>query len=778
MMSYRESRNYLWSTSESDELGRGSFGIVFRGMHKVTGVAVAIKVPLSNVIVPAETAAREIEVIEKINHVNVVKLLGYEEEKSSRHRRDEPPKVIMMELCDGGSLLKILEHPKNAFGLEEDEFLTVVRDITSGMKYLRENGIIHRDLKPANIMRCIAEDRSSIYKITDFGAARELNEHEEYSSIFGTEEYLDPDVYEQALFADSTMPKKKFSPSTDLWSIGATLYHVATGMVPFRPIGGRKNPKVMHLMTTQKETGVISAYQMKDQSGTVIFEKHLPKNCLLSPDLKKLICPLLAGLMEVDPRKKLSYESYFEKVDEIINRVQFNIFNINKSQLIRLYINPNETKTFEDLNGVIHSHTKIQPENQILLFKDATLEGILETVTVDICTKLPPTAKNNPVILCDRVNTEVCWKPDKTLFKKKLFPNTVDYKTDATIARHNCSLAHHIKRQIEDACQKVNITYMSVQTINHVVVTQLTSASKENSLIRKAVHSMNSQFEMMKGFNQLCNAFIKFVPEDIENGSTFHESVKKLEGIYSSQYFEFQKLVEMLLQLKPSINSLLGSRVQNRFLMNNWEQSSGRVKSVNDFVRIERIGETLLNNIERPYGEISGDLPSLSHRRAASEPEEQCLHLIERNKMIQEMDKLEKHHVDCSANFSALNSVFSEWYKLAIAAYVQPEILTKDMKCLQEKILESEKCLNDAVRSFKYQLEKVTDSLTSLPVVVGSIQNSHNRKESVKAIRARLQELSRVQEEIQSNFKVNIELCDQLQGLLLNSFSETSETTP
>ncbi|CAL8097022.1 unnamed protein product [Orchesella dallaii] len=775
MMSYRESTHFLWSTSESDELGRGSFGIVFRGMNKSTGEAVAVKVPLSNVIVPAETAAREIEVVQRINHVNVVKLLGYEEEKSGRHRRDSPPKVIIMELCDGGSLLKMLEHPQNTFGVDEDEFLTVLRDITSGMKYLRENGIIHRDLKPANIMRSIADDNSSIYKITDFGAARELDEHEEYSSIFGTEEYLHPDVYEQALLPDSTIPKKKFSPSTDLWSIGATLYHVATGMLPFRPDGGRKNRKVMHLMTTKKESGVISAYQMKD-AGTVVFEKHLPKNCLLSPDLRKLICPLLAGLMEVDPRKKLTYESYFEKVDEILNRTQFNIFNINKSQVLRLYVNPNETKTFGDLAGVIQSHTKIKPENQILLFKDSTLQGIVDNATVNICSKLPQTSKTNPVILCDRTNTEVGCKSDKALFKKKLFPNTVDYKTDASIASHNCSFAYHIKRQIEDACLKVHLIYTSVQTINHVVVTQLTSASKENSLIRKAVHSMNNQFEMMKGFNQLCNAFIKFVPEDIENGNSFHEGVKELEGIYSSQYGEFQKLVEMLFQLKPSINSLLGSRVQNRFLMSSWEQSSGRVKGVNEFVRIERIANTLLNNISKSYGEISGDLPSLSHRRGASEPEEQCLHLIERTKMIQEMDKLELHQKDCFASLQAVNIVFCEWYALAIAAYIQPEILTKDIIHLQEKILHSEKCLNDAVQHFKYQLGKITESLSSLPIMVGvgSGQNSQNRKESVKAIRARLQELSRVQEEIQSNFKVNIELCDQLQGLLLNSFSESS----
>ncbi|ODM99381.1 Serine/threonine-protein kinase TBK1 [Orchesella cincta] len=744
---------------------------VFRGMHKVTGEAVAVKV-FKNGVVPA----RELEVIQKTNHVNIVKLLAHEVDESSPYNLQ---KVIIMELCDGGSLLKILEHPKNAFGLEEDEFLTVVRDITLGMKYLRENGIIHRDLKPGNIMRYIADDRSSIYKITDFGAARELKDEEEYTSIYGTHEYVDPDVYEQALFANTAMPKKKFTPSTDLWSIGATLYHVATGVLPFRPVdGGRNNPKVMHLMTTQKESGVISAYQIEGKNGPVIFEKHLPKNCLLSPDLKKLICPLLAGLMEVDPKKKLSYESFFLNVDEILNRTQVNIFNINKSQLLRLFINPNETKTFEDLKGVVQSHTLIYPENQILFFKDTTLDGILGNGTLDVCTKLPKTAKTNPVILCDRANTEVYWKSDDALFKKQLFPNMVTLANDAKIAAHNCKVAYLIKRQIEDACQKVNLIYTSVQTINHVVMTQLTSASKENNLIRKVVQSINNQFEMMEGFNQICNVFAKLVPGDLESSSSIHESVKKLEGIYSSEHNDFQKLSEMLLQLKPSIDSLLGSRVQNKFLMNSWEAFTTRVKGLEEFARFGKIADTLVYNIGQAYREINVYLTSLSRRSGASQSGDKFLHLIERNKMAQEMDKLEKHHVFCSDNFSALNSVFSEWYKLAIAAYVQPEILTKDLLSLQERMFESENFLNAAVRNFKSQLEKVSESLASVPVVVvgSSIQNSqcHKDEESTRVRVARLQELARVQKEVQTNFKINKELCNQLHGLLIGSCSGKS----
>lgn len=58
------------------------------------------------------------------------------------------------------------------------------------MNHLRENGVVHRDIKPGNIMRLMGEDGQSIYKLTDFRAARELDDDEKFVSVYGTEEYL------------------------------------------------------------------------------------------------------------------------------------------------------------------------------------------------------------------------------------------------------------------------------------------------------------------------------------------------------------------------------------------------------------------------------------------------------------------------------------------------------------------------------------------------------------------------------------------------------------
>ena len=58
------------------------------------------------------------------------------------------------------------------------------------MKHLRDLNLVHRDLKPGNIMKYIDIDGSTIYKLTDFGAARELDDDQQFMSLYGTEEYL------------------------------------------------------------------------------------------------------------------------------------------------------------------------------------------------------------------------------------------------------------------------------------------------------------------------------------------------------------------------------------------------------------------------------------------------------------------------------------------------------------------------------------------------------------------------------------------------------------
>lgn len=161
---------------------------------------------------PYEVQMREFEVLRKVKHDNIVKLLAIEDDQEGRG------KVIVMELCTGGSLFNILDDPENTYGLPQVEFLLVLEHLTAGMKHLRDNNLVHRDLKPGNIMKYISEEGLTIYKLTDFGAARELEENQQFMSLYGTEEYLHPDMYERAVLRKSV--NRSFTANVDLWSIG------------------------------------------------------------------------------------------------------------------------------------------------------------------------------------------------------------------------------------------------------------------------------------------------------------------------------------------------------------------------------------------------------------------------------------------------------------------------------------------------------------------------------------------------------------------------------
>lgn len=77
---------------------------------------------------PIDVQMREFEVLQKVNHENIVKLLAIEEDQEGRG------KVIVMELCTGGSLFNILDDPENTYGLPSHEFRLVLEHLSSGMK--------------------------------------------------------------------------------------------------------------------------------------------------------------------------------------------------------------------------------------------------------------------------------------------------------------------------------------------------------------------------------------------------------------------------------------------------------------------------------------------------------------------------------------------------------------------------------------------------------------------------------------------------------------------
>lgn len=371
---WKSTDTFCWN--EADVLGKGATAVVYKARRKPNGCVCAVKYFHERVSHHfASVALREIDLLKKLEHRNVITIYAVEKDVPTGNF------VMGMELCEGGSLYSMLDQPKYSYGLPEDEFLVVLFDIASGMKYLRQIGIIHRDLKPGNIMRFIDDTGQSIYKLTDFGAARQLDDEENFTSIYGTEEYLDPNMYEKAVLRRHSVPYQEFDASVDIWSLGVTIYHVATGHLPFQPYGGRSNSQTMFLITTTKESGVISGIQ-RYQNGDIEWNKELPGTCRLSLGLKCLVVPMLANMMESDKKKRWTFEIFFGEVFKIKDMLPVRLYDCSVGSNLKVYVEKNDR--YAALQEKIAMESDIPSGQQLILFQNRELEEIINDITCEV----------------------------------------------------------------------------------------------------------------------------------------------------------------------------------------------------------------------------------------------------------------------------------------------------------------------------------------------------------------------------------------------------------
>ena len=198
------------------ELGRGSFGSVFLAMHKKTKVNYAIKSidkRNKNNEDGKPYFRREIEIMYKLNHPNIVRLFGNFE--------DENYCYFIMEYMPQGNLFNLIKTNKNN-GIDKKVVAKIMRDLINAIHYLHSMNppIIHRDIKPENIL--LTNDNQ--IKLTDFGWANYINfENEQRSTFCGTPLYLAPEMIE----------KNGHGKEVDIWCLGVLLFELLAGVPPF-----------------------------------------------------------------------------------------------------------------------------------------------------------------------------------------------------------------------------------------------------------------------------------------------------------------------------------------------------------------------------------------------------------------------------------------------------------------------------------------------------------------------------------------------------------------
>ncbi|XP_037023106.2 mitogen-activated protein kinase kinase kinase 19 isoform X1 [Artibeus jamaicensis] len=212
----------LWTRGEI--LGKGAYGTVYCGLTS-QGQLIAVKQVVLDTSDKLATEKEyrklqeEVDLLKALKHVNIVAYLGT--------CLEENIVSIFMEFVPGGSISSII----NRFGpLPEMVFCKYTKQILQGVAYLHENCVVHRDIKGNNVMLM----PTGIIKLIDFGCARRLawaglsgTHSDMLKSMHGTPYWMAPEVINES----------GYGRKSDIWSIGCTVFEMATGKPPLASMG-------------------------------------------------------------------------------------------------------------------------------------------------------------------------------------------------------------------------------------------------------------------------------------------------------------------------------------------------------------------------------------------------------------------------------------------------------------------------------------------------------------------------------------------------------------
>ncbi|MDQ3862623.1 MAG: serine/threonine protein kinase, partial [Actinomycetota bacterium] len=190
---------------------------VFLGRDEVLDRPVAVKVVEPDPEDPeiGIRFQREGRAAARLSHPNIVRVFDAGQGELDGHEVS----YIVMEYVPGGDFKDLMER---CGPLPENLLSRVGADIAAGLAHAHERGIIHRDIKPRNILL----DERGAPKLADFGIARALDgttSHNRPTSYLGTAAYSSPEQ----------LRGERVTPKSDVYSLGATLYHAAAGEPPF-----------------------------------------------------------------------------------------------------------------------------------------------------------------------------------------------------------------------------------------------------------------------------------------------------------------------------------------------------------------------------------------------------------------------------------------------------------------------------------------------------------------------------------------------------------------
>ena len=331
------------------ELGVGSFGRVILVQHNKTQAQYAIKaIDKRNTTNIQEKPyfRREIEIMYRIHHPNVVKLFG--------HFEDNTYCYFIMEYIQGGNIYSYV--PKNGIRkISTQQVASIIKDVISATYFLHNMipPIIHRDIKPENVL--LGSGMQA--KLTDFGWSNYMQGEYKRTTVCGTPIYLAPEM-----ISNSGHDEK-----VDIWCIGVLLFELMTGVQPWK--GTDVNTVKMNISRLNINWPKNMDKKAKDLISKILkyypYERISLENMLVHPFFTQFFPNAISCLKKPDDTK---YKVFIISKDHPLTWNP--VFNAG-NRILRVqpqFNNPYSTQTYNqtNYNNLLQKYDSLKKEYQQL----------------------------------------------------------------------------------------------------------------------------------------------------------------------------------------------------------------------------------------------------------------------------------------------------------------------------------------------------------------------------------------------------------------------------